>query len=149
MAESIFKTRTLDDVYDEIRRVYLSDNRPWIIGFSGGKDSTCMLQMVWYALSELPVEKLQKKIYVISSDTLVETPKIVQRILTSLDKIEKAAKYTKLQISTNLLRPKTSDTFWVRLLGLGYPAPTAQFRWCTEMLKINNADRFIREKASE
>ncbi len=149
MAESIFKTRTLDDVYDEIRRVYLGDNRPWIIGFSGGKDSTCMLQMVWYALSELPVEKLQKKIYVISSDTLVETPKIVQRILTSLDNIEKAAKDTKLQISTNLLRPKTSDTFWVRLLGLGYPAPTAQFRWCTEMLKINNADRFIREKVSE
>jgi len=106
MSESIFKTRTLDDVYDEIRRVYLGDNRPWIIGFSGGKDSTCMLQMVWYALSELPVEKLQKKIYVISSDTLVETPKIVQRILTSLDNIEKAAKDTlqhKIHVQLGLL----------------------------------------------
>jgi len=149
MSESIFNKRTLKDIFDEIRHVYLSDNRPWIIGFSGGKDSTCMVQLVWYALSELPVEKLQKKIYVISSDTLVELPKIVERIITSLDNIERAAKKTNLPVSTNLLRPKISDTFWVRLLGLGYPAPTNWFRWCTQMLKIDNADRFIQEKVSE
>ncbi len=146
MTESVFKNRTLKNVYEEIRHVYLSDNRPWIIGFSGGKDSTCLVQLVWHALSGLPVEKLQKKIYVISSNTLVESPKIVERIITSLDNIEKASKKTYLPISTNLLRPKTSDTFWVRLLGLGYPAPTVMFRWCTDMLKIANADRFIQEK---
>jgi len=149
MTDSIFKTRTLSDIFEEIRHVYLSDNRPWIIGFSGGKDSTCMVQIVWHALSELPLEKLQKKIFIISSDTLVESPRIVERILTTLDNIEKAAKEIHLPISTNLLRPKLSDTFWVRLLGLGYPAPTAMFRWCTDMLKISNADRFIQEKVSE
>src|SRR6185437_14365135 len=149
MTESIFEKRTLNDIHEEIRHVYLSDNRPWIVGFSGGKDSTCMVQLVWNALSELPVEKLQKKIYVISSDTLVESPKIVERITTSLHNMEKASKTSHLPISTNLLRPKTSDTFWVRLLGLGYPAPTAMFRWCTDMLKIKNADRFIQEKVSE
>ncbi len=149
MTESIFDKRTLSNVFEEIRHVYQSDNRPWIIGFSGGKDSTCMVQLVWHALSELPPEKLQKKIYIISSNTLVESPKIVERIITTLDNIEKAAKKTHLPVSTNLLRPKTSDTFWVRLLGLGYPAPTAQFRWCTQMLKIDNADRFIKEKVSE
>ena len=149
MTESIFDKRTLSDVFEEIRHVYQSDNRPWIIGFSGGKDSTCMLQIVWHALSELPVEKLQKKIFVISSDTLVESPRIVERIITTLENIEKASKETHLPISTNLLRPKTSDTFWVRLLGLGYPAPTSMFRWCTQMLKIDNADRFIQEKVSE
>lgn len=149
MTESIFEKRTLNDIHEEIRHVYLSDNRPWIVGFSGGKDSTCMVQIVWNALSELPVEKLQKKIYVISSDTLVESPKIIERITTSLDNMEKAARKTHLPISTNLLRPKTSDTFWVRILGMGYPAPTAMFRWCTDMLKIKNADRFIKEKVSE
>jgi len=149
MTDSIFDTRTLSDIFEEIRHVYLSDNRPWIIGFSGGKDSTCMVQLVWHALSELPVEKLQKKIYIISSNTLVEAPRIVQRIITTLDKIEQASKETHLPVSTNLLRPKTSDTFWVRLLGLGYPAPTSQFRWCTQMMKIDNADRFIKEKVSE
>jgi len=149
MNESIFEKRTLSDIHDEIRKLYQSDNRPWIIGFSGGKDSTCLVQLVWHALSKLDVEKLQKKIYVISSDTLVESPQISERITGSLDKIEKTANDSQLPISTNLLRPKLSDTFWVRLLGLGYPAPTTMFRWCTDMLKIANADRFIKEKVSE
>jgi len=107
------------------------------------------VQLDWNALSKLPKENLQKKIYVISSDTLVESPQISERIIGSLDKIEKVAKDTRLPISTNLLRPKLSDTFWVRLLGLGYPAPTPMFRWCTDMLKIANADRFIQDKVSE
>ena len=149
MADSVFKTRTLKQIYDEVRQVYLSDNRPWILGFSGGKDSTCMAQLVWNALSELSAEELQKKIYIISSDTLVESPKIVSRITNTLNNIEDAAKQSHLPVSTNLLRPKTEDTFWVCLLGLGYPAPTTLFRWCTDRLKIRNADRFIQEKVSE
>jgi len=149
LSESIFDSRKLTDIFEEIRTVYLSDNRPWIIGFSGGKDSTCLVQLVWNALSELPADKLQKKVYIVSSDTLVESPQIAQRITGSLDKMEKYGKEKGLPIATNLLRPKISDTFWVRLLGLGYPAPTSMFRWCTDMLKINNADRFIEEKVSE
>jgi DNA sulfur modification protein DndC len=149
LSEFILDTRTLTGVYEEIRKVYLSDNRPWIIGFSGGKDSTCLVQLVWAALSELSPEKLRKRVYVISSDTLVESPQIAARITGSLDKMEKYGQEQNLPISTNLLRPKTSDTFWVRLLGLGYPAPTVMFRWCTDLLKINNADRFIQEKVSE
>jgi DNA sulfur modification protein DndC len=149
LSQSIFETRKLNDVYEEIRKVYLSDNRPWIIGFSGGKDSTCLVQLVWNALSTLSPEKLQKQVYVISSDTLVESPQIAARITESLDKMEKHGQEQNLPISTNLLRPKISDTFWVRLLGLGYPAPTVMFRWCTDMLKINNADRFIEDKVSQ
>ncbi len=146
---SVFDEKSLKEIYDEIRGLYLGDSRPWILGYSGGKDSTCMAQLVWNALSGLEKEKLQKKIYLISSDTLVESPQIVERIMTSLANIEKAAKESHLPVSTNLLRPKVSDTFWVRILGLGYPAPTSMFRWCTDMLKIANADRFIKERVSE
>ena len=149
MTESIFNRRTLENIYDEIRHVYLNDERPWILGFSGGKDSTCMVQLVWKALQSLPTDKLVKKIHVISSDTLVESPQIVNRITSSLDKIERTAKKIGLPVSTNLLRPPISDTFWVRVLGLGYPAPTPMFRWCTDMLKISNADRFITQRVSE
>ena len=149
MTESIFDTRTLKDVYDEIRQVYLGDNRPWILGFSGGKDSTCMVQLIWNALSDLPKEKLHKKIFVISSDTLVESPKVVEQITNTLDMMEAAAKKTHLPISTNLVRPVIEDTFWVCLLGKGFPAPSNLFRWCTERLKIRNADRFIQEKISQ
>ena len=147
--ESVFKSRTVKEIYDEIRQVYLSDNRPWILGFSGGKDSTCMVQLVWHAISNLPEEKRQKKIYIISSDTLVESPKIVEQLTKTLDSMELAAKEQSLLISTNLVRPLIKDSFWVCLLGLGYPAPSNNFRWCTDRLKIRNADRFINEKVSE
>lgn len=146
---SVFDSKSLEKVYEEIRAVYLNDARPWVLGFSGGKDSTCMVQLVWGALSSLPAEKLDKKIYVIASDTLVESPQIVDRITASLDKMEKAAGKSSLPLSTNLLRPPVANTFWVRILGLGYPAPTPMFRWCTEMLKISNADRFIKDRVSE
>ncbi len=148
-ANSVFQTRKLAEIYDEVREVYLSDNRPWILGFSGGKDSTCMVQLVWHAISALPKEKRQKRIYIISSDTLVESPKIVEQITSTLDSMEKAAKEQGLPISTNLVRPEIKDSFWVCLLGLGYPAPSNNFRWCTDRLKIRNADRFINEKVSE
>ena len=149
MKRSVFDEKQLDTIYEEIRTVYLSDDRPWILGFSGGKDSTCMIQLAWNALKKLPRAKLTKSIHVISSDTLIESPQIVDRITGTLVRIEEAAKRDELPITTNLLRPPVSDTFWVRVLGMGYPAPTPMFRWCTEMLKISNADRFIREKVSE
>ena len=147
--ESVFKSRTLGEIYDEIRKVYLSDNRPWILGFSGGKDSTCMVQLVWHAIADLSEEKRHKKIYIISSDTLVESPKIVEQITNTLDSMEQAAKKQSLPISTNLVRPEIKDSFWVCLLGLGYPTPSNSFRWCTDRLKIRNADKFINDKVSE
>ena len=149
MTESVFKTRNLKDIYEEIKNLYLTDNRPWIIGFSGGKDSTCMAQLVWTAISQLPVEKMHKKIYVIGCDTLVESPKIVERLKTSLSNIKTKAEEQHLPIQTDMVKPDLEDTFWVCLLGRGYPAPSSSFRWCTERLKIKNADRFILEKVSQ
>ncbi|MDE0266648.1 MAG: DNA phosphorothioation system sulfurtransferase DndC [Thaumarchaeota archaeon] len=146
---SVFAARTIDDIYEEVRRAYLADGRPWILGYSGGKDSTCMVQIVWTALQGLPPGKLGKRVYVISSDTLVESPKIVERITDTLRMMEDAAEKSGLPVSTNLVRPVLEDTFWVCLLGRGYPAPSRVFRWCTDRLKIRNADRFIREKVSE
>ena len=149
MAESIFKTRTLKDIYEEIKKLYLSDNRPWIIGFSGGKDSTCMAQLVWTAISQLPAEKRHKKIFIIGCDTLVESPKIVERLSKTIKNMEEYGGKAGLPISTDIVKPDLEDTFWVCLLGRGYPAPSSSFRWCTERLKIRNADRFILEKVSQ
>ena len=146
---SVFDSRTVHDIHDEIRKVYRGDRRPWILGYSGGKDSTCMVQLVWGALAELPPERLGKRIFIISSDTLVESPTVVQQITGTLESMESAAKKSHLPISTNLVRPTVEDTFWVCLLGKGFPAPSNLFRWCTERLKIRNADRFIQEKVSE
>ena len=84
--------RAIEDIYEEIRDVYLTDDRPWVIGYSGGKDSTTSLQLIWYALSKLPKSKLKKPVYIISSDTLVETPHVISFIDQTLEKIVSAAK---------------------------------------------------------
>ncbi len=146
---SIFDSRTLDDIYDEVRTIYCSDSRPWVVGYSGGKDSTATLQLVWNALKELPPEKLTKQIFVISSDTLVETPMITQTIARTLERINKSAKEQKLPISAEKVTPIIKDSFWVNMVGKGYPAPSTRFRWCTERLKINPADKFILDKVSK
>ncbi len=139
----------LEERYAEIRQVYLADSRPWVIGYSGGKDSTTALQLIWYALAQLKKDQLTKPVFVISSDTLVETPKIVDYIDTSLQRINDAAKRSELPLSAHKVSPQIDDSFWVNLIGRGYPTPSNKFRWCTERLKINPANKFIREKVAE
>jgi DNA sulfur modification protein DndC len=139
----------LDERYKEIREVYLSDKRPWVVGYSGGKDSTCALQMVWTALSALPIDQRQKPVYVISSDTLVETPIIVRYIDTTLARIASAAALQSLPFRTEKVSPSAGRSFWVNLLGRGYPAPSRRFRWCTERLKIEPANDFIKARVAE
>ena len=146
---SIFKRHSLDDIYEEIRQVYLNYPYPWVIGYSGGKDSTTALQLVWYALAELPPEQRRKQVYVISSDTLVETPVIVDYIDETLQRVDERAAETDMPFTTQKLTPILDDTFWVNLIGRGYPAPNRLFRWCTERLKINPSNRFILSKVAE
>lgn len=139
----------LPEIYDDVRQHYLNDDYPWVIGYSGGKDSTATLQICWYALRDLPSEERTKPIYVISTDTQVETPVIVERINESLDRINRAAQQQGLNISAHKLSPVLNDSFWVNLIGRGYPAPNSAFRWCTERLKINPSNRFILEKVAQ
>ena len=135
----------------EVIDQYLYDDnpRPWIIGFSGGKDSTMLLQVVWRALMKIPSETRDRRIYIVCNDTLVENPKIVNFINRTLDRVEKAATEQSMPVTVHRTTPRLEDTFWVNLLGRGYPAPNSSFRWCTERLKINPTTRFIQEKISE
>lgn len=148
-AQSLVSAANITERYAEIQRVYLSDRRPWVVGYSGGKDSTCALQMVWMALTALPPAQRQKPVYVISSDTLVETPVIVRYIDITLDRIRIAAEQQGLPIKTEKVTPTTDRSFWVNLIGRGYPAPSRRFRWCTERLKIQPADAFIKARVAE
>src|SRR5262249_48087349 len=139
----------LRDRTEEIREIYRADARPWVIGYSGGKDSTTALQLIWYALSKLPPESRTKPVYIISSDTLVETPKIVEYIDSSLSRMNEAAAAQGLPFSAQKVRPEIDNTFWVNMIGRGYPAPSKRFRWCTDRLKIEPANSFILEKVAQ
>ncbi|MEC8474137.1 MAG: DNA phosphorothioation system sulfurtransferase DndC [Planctomycetota bacterium] len=133
----------IDQLEAEIQRLYLDDETPWIIGYSGGKDSTAVLQLVWSAISKLPGDQLQKKIHVISTDTLVENPVVSSWVAKSLKQMEKVAEEDDLPFRPHRLVPNVEDRFWVNLIGKGYPAPRHKFRWCTERLKITPSNGFI------
>lgn len=142
----------ISHIENEIIDQYLYDDhltRPWIIGFSGGKDSTMLLQVVWTALKKIEPALLTRQIYVVCNDTLVENPRIVKFIDKTLKRIQKQANLNGFPIVVEQTTPKLDDSFWVRLIGLGYPAPNKFYRWCTERLKINPTTRLITEKIGE
>ena len=78
-------------VLEELRHAYLADRRPWMVGFSGGKDSTCLAQLLYYMLARLPAAKRSKPVYVLASDTRVEVPSISLRIRRELERMSAAA----------------------------------------------------------
>jgi DNA sulfur modification protein DndC len=129
----------------EIQELYCADQIPWIVGYSGGKDSSVILQLVWNAIAALPVEKRQKTIYVITTDTLVENPIVSVRVNQSHQQIKETAKKNQMPFSPHLLYPSFKETFWVCLIGKGYPAPRIGFRWCTDRMKIQPVNHFIRD----
>ena len=132
------------ETMDDLREAYLADARPWVVGFSGGKDSTALASFVFHMLGRLPRDRRLKPVFVLASDTRVETPTISHRIVRELSFMAAAAERDGLPVTTHLVFPKLNDTFWVNLIGRGYPSPNSQFRWCTDRLKIYPVSAFIR-----
>ena len=149
---SLFPSRTVNEFVEDVQKLtqevqdlYCLDQIPWIIGYSGGKDSSAVLQLVWNAIAALPLEKRHKTIYVISTDTLVENPIVSAWVRKSLDRMKTAAEAQQMPIMPHLLHPSEKETFWVCLIGRGYPAPRHGFRWCTDRMKIQPVNHFIRD----
>lgn len=127
----------------EMELVYLHDRRPWMIGYSGGKDSTLLCQLVFEMLEALPEEKRWKPVYIVTSDTMVENP-IVKAYMHKMSKaINEASAEKNLNVQAHIIYPEIRQTFWSLVIGLGYPTPEPPgFRWCTERLKINPSNAF-------
>lgn len=140
---------TLNGLMETIRNLYLCDDIPWVIGYSGGKDSTATLQLVWLALSELPREQVKKMVHIINTDTMVESPVISKWVQKSLKTMEEAANEQGLPFVTHRLTPAMDNTFWVNFIGRGYPFPRKKFRWCTDRLKIQPVNTFVKDKIAE
>jgi DNA sulfur modification protein DndC len=142
----------LKEIQKEIEDQYLLDPnpRPWIIGFSGGKDSTMLLQLVWNTLKAMPKElRNSRDVYVVCNNTLVENPKIVSYNEQVLANIQKVSATESMPFKVIKTTPKLEDTFWVNLIGKGYAAPNNTFRWCTTRLKIDPTTEFIKSRISE
>lgn len=138
------KYQVFEDIIQEMMMVYRHDSRPWLIGYSGGKDSTLLVSLVFQAVSRIPEEERTKKVYVITSDTMVENPIVKNYMHDSSKKISQASEEQNLNIQAKIIYPDTHQTFWARVIGLGYPTPEPPgFRWCTERLKINPMNKFV------
>lgn len=130
-------------IIDEMRLVYLHDQRPWMLGFSGGKDSTLLCQLTFEMLHTLVPDQRTKKVYIVTSDTMVENPIVKKYVHRMSYAINVASKAENLNIEAHILYPEIKNTFWSLVIGLGYPTPEAPgFRWCTERLKINPSNKF-------
>ena len=148
---SLFPDRTVTELVEDIKKLtqeiqelYCLDEIPWCVGYSGGKDSTAVLQLIWNAIAEIPLEKRTKTIYVITTDTRVENPIVSAWVSNSLKKMKETAQAQKMPIEPHLLQPEITQTYWAGLIGKGYPTPRHKFRWCTPRLKIDPSNQFIR-----
>lgn len=140
----------VNDILDEMTTVYKNDSRPWVIGYSGGKDSTTVVQLVFNMLMRLPEEERHKNVYVVSSDTLIENPIVLGYLKHNSKLIADGAKEKKIPLYTHMVHPDYNNTYWTNIIGKGLPTPTSiRFRWCTDKLKIKPSNTFIEEKVKE
>ena len=126
-----------------------SHSIPWVIGYSGGKDSTLVVHLVLDMLLRLPQSERTRPVWIIGNDTQVESPLIVGHLIQSLKRIQSACLAWRLPVKTQLTQPEATKNFWVNLIGRGYPPPTRTFRWCTDRLKIQPTAKFVAERVKE
>lgn len=138
-----------DAIRKEIAEEYAQPHeKPWIVGFSGGKDSTLVAHLVVEHLLSIPRSDRTRTVHIVANDTLVESPLVIGHIREGLAEIGDASIAFGLPIVVATTTPDTSQTFWVNLIGRGYPSPNRSFRWCTDRMKIQPTSQYVRSQAS-
>ncbi|MFD2113517.1 phosphoadenosine phosphosulfate reductase family protein [Thiorhodococcus fuscus] len=120
---------------ESLREHYFADQRSWVVAYSGGKDSTLLLQLVYELILELG-SGATKPIDIVASDTRVEAPNVEEYLADRLSRIESHARANGLPVHVHRVQPTPEQSFWGNLIGKGYPSPTRWFRWCTTKMKI-------------
>jgi NH3-dependent NAD+ synthetase len=80
-------TSSYSEIKDSLRQFYLGDPRPWLVGFSGGKDSTMLAALIVEVVAGLPDDQRKKPVATLCTDTRLEhstlnassTPTVVER----------------------------------------------------------------------
>ena len=109
-SETTITKDKINQLQQTICDLYLADDIPWVIGYSGGKDSTATLQLIWLSLKELQKEQLKKTVHIINTDTLVESPVVAKWAQNSLKQMDQAAEEQGLPFITHRLTPQVDNT---------------------------------------
>lgn len=115
-----------DETIDILEQLY-KKNKRWIVTYSGGKDSTALVVLSLYMKTVHPDIDLN----ITYSDTMMEIPQMSMVAYAFLKSIE-----NKYPAKVKIVYPDINDTYWVRMIGRGYPPPGPRFRWCTPKIKI-------------
>ncbi len=134
------------EIKASLQELYLEDQRPWLVGFSGGKDSTMLAALIFDVVLSVPAGQRKKEISVVCTDTRVEIPAIAEMIESTLDRMRRCSQQDGLNIDVNLLKPIYEESFWVNIIGRGYPPPNRTFRWCTQRMKIDPVNDFVKQR---
>jgi 3'-phosphoadenosine 5'-phosphosulfate sulfotransferase (PAPS reductase)/FAD synthetase len=111
-----------------LRSLYFDDPRPWVVGFSGGNDSAMVASLIVEVVAGVPKDKRKKQVVILCTDTRVEIPAIVEMVEGTLARIQRFSQQNDLNIEVNLLKPPPEESFWVNIIGRGYPPPNRSFR---------------------
>ncbi len=118
-----------------------TNSKKIIVAFSGGKDSTAVLHLAFEYMIRNGCS-----LSILHGDTLVENPVIREYCNIFLQRIRQWSKTNcSKRVEILISRPEPDRTFWVNLIGKGYPMPSFRFRWCQRHLKIKPAEKILRK----
>lgn len=127
----------------EIARLLKDLGQPITIAYSGGKDSSAVLKLIWSSACILGNQC--PDIQVVYCDTEVENIIVDRFVKYTLERLEAEAKRENLPITCKVIFPKVGQSFFVRMIGRGYVPPTRSFRWCTSDIRIRPFRNFLQE----
>jgi DNA sulfur modification protein DndC len=139
-------TTAYQEIKESLRQLYLDDPRPWLVGFSGAKDSTMVASLVFDAVLSVPPEQRKKPVAILCTDTRVEIPAVAEGVESMLERMRRCSQQHNLNIEVQLLKPPPEQSFWVNIVGRGYPPPNRVFRWCAQRLKIDPVTTFVNQR---
>lgn len=117
---------------------------PWKIPVSWGKDSSSVVQLVLEALFRMPASEWNRPIHLVTADTRLELPPMLQVIRKNLLDFNEFSRQHGLPITVNVVEPSLEERFFTNLIGKGYTPPLGGpvKRWCTPRLKLQPQARF-------
>ncbi len=122
------------ETIDLIKNEYITSTTPWLLGFSGGKDSTALLSLLYESLME--IRNPSKPVNIVYCDTGVEIPLFSTLVHETFTSLKNEASKNQIPIKPVIVKPALIDRFFVKVIGRGYATPTNKFRWCTDRLRV-------------
>lgn len=140
--------RKLTEARLHLLKLYLDekDKRDWAVAWSGGKDSTTVMGILVDILESLPPEKRWRKVHAVMSDTMVENPELASYMHDQVRKLNEYAERKALPLDATMVSRPVEKSYFVLTLGRGYfmPLNNGRGRWCTDRLKIEPQNEFLR-----